>query len=143
MNFMSPDTVYAQASNSRQGLPAWTYNNAELTDLEINSIFLKTWLWAGHVSEISEVGDYQCMELAHERAIIIRGEDGVVRAFHNVCNHRASRVVANDKGHCRNALVCPFHGWSYFIYGIWRSSILNGMDGWLCITRTINGSLFT
>ena len=117
MNFMSPDTVYAQASNSRQGLPAWTYNNAELTDLEINNIFLKTWLWAGHVSEISEVGDYQCMELAHERAVIIRGEDDVVRAFHNVCNHRASRVVPDDKGHCRNALVCPFHGWSYHLDG--------------------------
>ena len=117
MNFKSPESVYAQAKNTRQGLPAWTYNNAELTDLEINSVFLQSWLWAGHISELAEAGDYQCMEMANERALIIRGEDGVVRAFHNVCNHRASRVVPDDKGHCRNALVCPFHGWSYHLDG--------------------------
>lgn len=98
-------------------MPAWTYNNAELTDLEINSVFLQSWLWAGHISELAEAGDYQCMEMANERALIIRGEDGVVRAFHNICNHRASRVVPDDKGHCRNALVCPFHGWSYHLDG--------------------------
>jgi phenylpropionate dioxygenase-like ring-hydroxylating dioxygenase large terminal subunit len=117
MKFKSPESVYAQAKNGRQGLPAWTYNNAELTELEINSVFLKSWLWAGHISELAETGDYQCVEMANERALIIRGEDGVVRAFHNVCNHRASRVVPNDKGHCRNALVCPFHGWSYHLDG--------------------------
>ena len=71
MNFMNPETVFAQASNSRKGLPAWTYNNAELTDLEINTSFLKTWLWAGHVSELDEAGDYQCMEIANKRAIIV------------------------------------------------------------------------
>ena len=93
MNFKNPESVFAQAKNTRQGLPAWTYNNAELTDLEINSVFLQSWLWAGHISELAEAGDYQCMEMANERALIIRGEDGVVRAFHNICNHRASRVV--------------------------------------------------
>src|SRR3546814_17073481 len=52
-----------------------------------------------------------------ERALIIRGEDGTVRAFHNVCRHRGSRVAVKAKGQCRSALVCPFHGWSYNLDG--------------------------
>src|SRR3546814_3992055 len=55
-----------------------------------------------------------------ERALIIRGEDGTVRAFHNVCRHRGSRVAVKAKGQCRSALVCPFHGWSYNLDGTLR-----------------------
>lgn len=117
MRFLSPDTVFAHHNASRLGLPTWTYNNPELTELEIEQIFLCSWLWVGHVSDIPDVGDYQCFNFADERALIIRGEDNVVRAFHNVCSHRASRVVPDEKGHCKNAMVCPFHGWSYHLDG--------------------------
>jgi carnitine monooxygenase subunit len=50
----------------------------------------------------------------------VRGHDGEVRAFHNVCRHRGSRVVAHQSGHCKSALVCPFHGWSYNLDGTLR-----------------------
>ncbi|MEM7561545.1 MAG: aromatic ring-hydroxylating dioxygenase subunit alpha [Pseudomonadota bacterium] len=102
---------------SRQGLPAWTYNNAELTELEIDQIFLRNWIFAAHVSEIPRRGDYQCVNVGTERAVIVRDEDGGVRAFRNMCRHRASRVVADDKGHCGKAFICPFHGWSYNLDG--------------------------
>ena len=102
---------------SRQGLPAWTYNNAELTELEIDQIFLRNWIFAGHVSEIPRRGDYQCVNVGTERAVIVRDEQGGVRAFRNMCRHRASRVVADDKGHCGKSFICPFHGWSYNLDG--------------------------
>ena len=57
-----------------------------------------------------------------ERALIVRGKDGVVRGFHNLCRHRGSRVVADSQGTCKNALVCPFHGWVYNLDGTLRGA---------------------
>jgi len=97
----------------RGGLPAWTYDNDEVTALEMEHVFRRSWLVAGHVSEIPEPGDFITHDIVDERALIVRGRDGVVRAFHNLCRHRGSRVVAEDKGNCGNRIVCPFHGWCY------------------------------
>ena len=120
MKFVEAEEIFRRAGN-RAGLPAWTYNNAELTELEIERLFLRHWLFVGHVNDIPRPGDYQCFALADERAIVVRGEDGEVRAFHNVCRHRASRVVADDRGHCGKALICPFHGWTYNLDGSIRT----------------------
>ena len=116
MKFVSAQDIYRDPA-SRRGLPAWTYNSDELTQLEMEQLFLRSWRFVGHVSDIPNSGDYQCFEMAHERAVIVRDQDGQVRAFHNVCRHRASRVVGEDKGHCGKAFICPFHGWSYNLDG--------------------------
>ncbi len=116
MKFVSAQEIYRQAG-SRKGLPAWTYNNDELTRLEMEQVFLRNWMFVGHVSDIPDSGDYQCFAMANERAVVVRDQDGQVRAFHNVCRHRASRVVGDDKGHCGKAFICPFHGWSYNLDG--------------------------
>lgn len=97
----------------RGGLPAWTYDNDEVTALEKEHVFRRSWLVAGHVSEIPEPGDYLTHDIVDERALIVRGKDGVVRGFHNLCRHRGSRVVADTRGNCGNRIVCPFHGWCY------------------------------
>ena len=116
MKFKSARDIFARAG-SRNGLPAWTYNNAELTELEMQQLFLRNWLFVGHVSDIPDSGDYQCLNMADQRALVVRGDDGQLRAFHNLCRHRASRVVADDKGHCGKSFICPFHGWSYHLDG--------------------------
>ena len=116
MKYTSTQEIYAN-TESRNGLPAWAYSNAELTELEMQQLFLRSWLFVGHVSDIPNCGDYQCLGMANERAVVVRGEDGQVRAFHNLCRHRASRVVAKDKGHCGKSFICPFHGWSYNLDG--------------------------
>ena len=116
MKFLSAKEIYQQAG-SRKGLPAWTYNNDELTELEMEQIFLRNWMFVAHVSDLPNIGDYQCLAMANERAVVVRDQDGQVRAFHNVCRHRASRVVADEKGHCGKAFICPFHGWSYNLDG--------------------------
>src|SRR3546814_6319265 len=78
------------------------------------------WQLACHLNDLPEPGSYVTFDMCGERALIIRGEDGTVRAFHNVCRHRGSRVAVKAKGQCRSALVCPFHGWSYNLDGTLR-----------------------
>jgi phenylpropionate dioxygenase-like ring-hydroxylating dioxygenase large terminal subunit len=116
MKFVTAQEVFKNPE-SRKGLPAWTYNNAELTQLETEEVFLRNWLFVAHVSEIPKRGDYQCLSMGNERAVVVRDEDDQIRAFRNMCRHRASRVVADEKGHCGKSFICPFHGWSYNLDG--------------------------
>lgn len=104
----------------RRGLPGWTYNNEALLELERTHIFRSHWQIACHISDIPEPGCYQTFDAFGERAIVMHGEDGEYRAFHNICRHRGSRLVVNDKGMCKGALVCPFHGWVYNFDGTLR-----------------------
>jgi phenylpropionate dioxygenase-like ring-hydroxylating dioxygenase large terminal subunit len=116
MNFVTADEIFRDPA-ARRGLPAWTYNSDELTQLEMEQLFLRNWMFVAHVSDLPRSGDYQCFEMANERAVVVRDQQGQLRAFHNVCRHRASRVVDADKGHCGNSMICPFHGWSYNLDG--------------------------
>lgn len=104
----------------RRGLPGWTYHNEALLELELTELFLTHWQVAGHVSDVPNNGDYLTFDIGHERTFVVRGSDGTLRAFHNLCRHRGSRVVTAERGHCRNALVCPFHGWVYNLDGTLR-----------------------
>jgi phenylpropionate dioxygenase-like ring-hydroxylating dioxygenase large terminal subunit/AcrR family transcriptional regulator len=94
-------------------LPGWVYRNAEFYALERQAIFRREWLLAGHAAQLPKPGDYVTLDAAGERALVIRGNDGMLRGFDNVCRHRASRVVRGESGHCEHAIVCPYHGWSY------------------------------
>ena len=116
MKFVTAEEIFHDPA-ARRGLPAWTYNSDELTQLEMEQLFLRNWLFVAHVSDLPNVGDYQCFEMADERAVVVRDREGEIRAFHNMCRHRASRVVAEDKGHCGHSFICPFHGWSYNLDG--------------------------
>jgi len=74
------------------------------------------WTFAAHVSELRGAGDWITVELDPESAIVIRGEDGELRAFANVCRHRGSRICVEARG--RSAfLTCPYHAWSYELDG--------------------------
>lgn len=106
----------------RRGLPGWAYHSPALLELEKEHIFRNHWQIVGHVSDLPEPGDYLTMDVVGERALVVRGKDGVVRGFHNICRHRGSRVVADEKGNCKNALVCPFHGWVYNLDGTLRGA---------------------
>ncbi|MDI7863162.1 aromatic ring-hydroxylating dioxygenase subunit alpha [Rhizobiaceae bacterium n13] len=106
----------------RSGLPGWCYHSDALLDLERERVFLNHWQIAGHDSDIPERGNYLTMDLCGERALILRDAEGTVRAFHNICRHRGSRLVADQKGTCRSALVCPFHGWVYNLDGTLRGA---------------------
>ena len=98
-------------------LPGWTYGNAEFYELEKRNLVLANWQVVGHVGELRNAGDYITLDIMGERAFVIRGEDGALRAFHNVCRHRAAAVVQGDTGNCGHAVRCFYHGWTYGLDG--------------------------
>ena len=107
---------------NRKGLPGWTYSNKHLFKMEMKKVFSTHWQLVCHSSDLSEPGAYVTFDIGNERAIVVRGKDHVVRAFHNLCRHRGSRVVGDSSGVCKNVLTCPFHGWSYNLDGTLRGA---------------------
>ena len=107
-------------SFNRSGLPGWTYNNEELFELESVNIFKKNWQLACHESDLPEIGDYITYDMLGERALLVRGQDKQIRAFHNLCRHRGSRLVVGERGNCKNVITCPFHAWVYNLDGTLR-----------------------
>ena len=97
----------------RSGLPGWTYQSDSLFQLEAEELFRKHWQFVCHINELNEIGSYKTIEIVNERGFVIKGENNEIRAFHNLCRHRGSRVIADKEGVCKRAIVCPFHGWSY------------------------------
>ena len=98
-------------------LAPWTYHNEEFLQLEKLHLFEQNWLLACHISDLPEVRDYRTFDALGERALLVRGEDGKVRGFHNVCRHRGAKLVDGAGGRCPRALTCPFHGWTYRLDG--------------------------
>jgi len=92
------------------------YKNPEIYERDIDRIFMKVWLYAGHQSEIPNPGDFFLYELAGESVIISHGVDGEIRAMMNVCRHRGSQVCWDKKGNSRR-FTCPYHGWTYSTEG--------------------------
>ena len=113
----NPDPRHVPPEWDRRGLPAWTYSSRDLLALEEEALFRRHWQLVCHVADVPEPGDFLTLDIAGERALIVRGRDGRVRAFHNLCRHRGSRVVAGDRGNIRNVIICPFHGWTYDLEG--------------------------
>lgn len=117
MNLMTKPAALASGDQSGWSLPAWTYCDADFMALERKHLFLPAWHLVCHQSEIPRPGDYQTFAMMGERALVLRGKDGAVRAFHNVCPHRAARLVDGDAGNCGSRLTCPYHAWSFGLDG--------------------------
>ena len=99
------------------GLPAWIYHDRDFFELEKRSIFRTSWQLVCHGSDIPQPGDYHCFDLLGESIVSLRGRDGEIRSFHNVCRHRASRLLDGPKGHCGGRITCPYHAWTYSLDG--------------------------
>jgi phenylpropionate dioxygenase-like ring-hydroxylating dioxygenase large terminal subunit len=93
-------------------LPAWTYADPEFFAVERDRVFRPSWQIVCHASDIPGPGDYHLLEWLGESILVIRGEDGQVRAFTNVCRHRGARILDGSSG-CARRLVCPYHAWTY------------------------------
>jgi phenylpropionate dioxygenase-like ring-hydroxylating dioxygenase large terminal subunit len=93
-------------------LPAWVYNNAELTRLELERVLKPSWQIVCHVNSIPKTGDFETFDLGSESVMVLRDRDGSIRAFHNVCRHRGARLL-DGSGNCPTAITCPYHGWTY------------------------------
>ena len=98
-------------------LPAWIYDNAEFLELEKAEVFANCWQIVCHTSDIPNAGDYQILKLLGEQIFVMRGHDGAIRGFYNVCRHRASRLLKGEGGRCPGRIVCPYHAWAYATSG--------------------------
>ena len=92
------------------------YTDPAIYDLEIEKIVNRNWILAGHTSQLPEPGDFKVLNVGQESAIIVRGSDGKLKGFANVCRHRGSLVCLEQEGHV-DKFTCPYHGWMYDIDG--------------------------
>lgn len=128
---MTADSLANADPLDGRSLPAWLYNDPEFFGVEMERVLRPSWQVVCHVSELAGAGDWQTLEFLGESIIVIRGDDGNVRAFANVCRHRASRLVDGTSG-CVKKLVCPYHAWVYEtdgrLSGVPFSSQYAGLD---------------
>lgn len=98
-------------------LPAHAYTSPGFLAREARQLFPQSWQLVCHESDLPASGDFATFDLLRDGAFVIRGKDGRLRAFLNVCRHRASRLVDGEdgsgQGRCADAVICPYHGWSY------------------------------
>ena len=80
-------------------------------------IFLDRWLFAGHVSQLSEPGQYFLFQIGAENIILLRDRQDKVRAFYNVCRHRGARLCSEEKGQFQSGIQCQYHAWTYELSG--------------------------
>ena len=92
------------------------YTDPDIYELELERIVNRNWILAGHVSQLPERGDFKVLNVGAESAIIVRGSDGNLKGFANVCRHRGSLVCLDQEGHA-DKFQCPYHGWMYDIDG--------------------------
>jgi len=96
-----------------QGLiPAAMFHDQEIFELEKQRIFSRCWILLAHESEIPEVGDYVVREIADNSIIVVRDENGDIRAHLNVCRHRGAQVCRSEMGNTSH-FRCPYHGWVF------------------------------
>lgn len=93
-------------------LPGWLYFDPEFFEAEKRAFLRAAPQVVCHESEIANAGEWRTLDYLGESVIVIRGDDGEVRAFTNVCRHRGSRLVDGVAG-CDKVLTCPYHAWSY------------------------------
>ena len=117
----APPATGSPLAGAVKTLPAWTYRNDEFYQLETEHIFDTHWQLVCHLNDVKNAGDYATLDLATRRIAVIRDKAGEVRAFHNVCRHRAARLCPGKHGNHRFNIVCPYHGWSYNYDGTLRA----------------------
>src|ERR1700733_3523220 len=98
-------------------LEAALYRGENRYEAERRHVFTRSWLLAAHESQFTKPGDYVAVTAAGYPLILVKGEDGRVRGFHNVCRHRAGPLADDGEGACQGALVCRYHGWRYALDG--------------------------
>ena len=115
-------TGFAQACapiDRAKGLPNAAYWSDEWLELEQERIFRRSWVFAGAAAEIPDIGDMIPLEIGGAPVVLLRDSAGKLRAFHNVCRHRGTKLVT---GPCQQRVItCPYHAWCYGLDGRLRA----------------------
>ncbi|MBD8120427.1 aromatic ring-hydroxylating dioxygenase subunit alpha [Pseudomonas lutea] len=100
----------------RHALPRELYSNPEVYRQDLEQIWHKDWVFAGHTFELGKSGQYLTLQIGEYPVAVVRGADGEIRAFHNSCRHRGSKVCPEAHGKVAK-LVCPYHKWTFELDG--------------------------
>lgn len=106
-------------SSPIHSLDAHHYTDPEIFRIESQGLFNRTWQFAGHVSQVSNPGDYFTFQLNGESLFCIRNRENEIKVFYNVCQHRAHELMSGE-GNAK-LIVCPYHAWTYELSGQLRS----------------------
>lgn len=112
-----------EEASARPGraLDRYFYRSHVVYERELEHLVFRSWLYAGHVSEIANPGDYLLFEVGEDSLILSRDKAGEVHALLNICRHRGARVCEASSGN-RKAFICPYHGWVYELDGSLRGA---------------------
>lgn len=102
-------------------LPAHCYVDPAMHGRDRGAVFARSWQLVAHAAQVAGAGDHAVAEIAGVPLVIVRGDDGVLRALHNVCRHRAGPLATCD-GRGARALTCQYHGWTYALDGQLRGA---------------------
>jgi choline monooxygenase len=126
---LSEDVLHIEAEIGRAWtLPAKFYTDATVFAAEKEKIFARTWQVVGHAGQVERPGDYFTAELLGEPLLFVRGSDGTLRGFYNVCRHRAGPPAEGCGS--RKLFRCGYHGWTYGLDGALLSATeIEGVEG--------------
>ena len=96
-------------------LSAEAYTDPRWYQVDLDAIIAKTWQWVCHVEKVREPGSYVTVEIAGKPIAVVRDREGVLRAFYNVCKHRAHRLLSGEGKAAK--MMCPYHAWTYKLDG--------------------------
>lgn len=118
MKEQSPQLTRAHPELGTGPVSTDAYWKEDFYEREREAIFRHSWLWAGRVEQVPEAGDYFVKDIPtfEAKILVVRGKDGEIRAFQNVCQHRGNHLALDEAGSCK-VFTCPFHGWSYNLEG--------------------------
>jgi choline monooxygenase len=117
-------------------IPAPWYRDPRVEQLERASVYSATWQVVGRLDQVPENGQFFTADIAGEPLVVVRGDDGHLHAFFNVCRHHAAAVVTEAQG-CAKQFRCPYHGWTYGIDGALKGMV--EFDGVCNFDRNKNG----
>ncbi len=118
MNTVRVDT--AKPIDPVRSLEAHYYTDPAIYLREREHLMARSWQFAGHVSKLAQAGDYFTFEIAEQRLFSVRTQDGSIRTYYNVCQHRAHELVSGEGN--KPQLTCPYHAWTYELDGRLRSA---------------------
>jgi choline monooxygenase len=132
LNLYDPANPLERAST----IPAPWYRDPRIEELERANVFGTTWQMVGRLDQVRDKGHFFTADIAGEPIVVVRADDGVLRAFFNVCRHHAAAVVTEAQG-CAKQFRCPYHGWTYGIDGALKGMV--EFDGVCNFDRAKNG----
>ena len=103
-------------------LPARYFYDEEIFKAERERVFYPAWHCIGHVNELSDPGQFLTFDIFDQSIVALRGDDGVIRSFYNVCQHRGTRLLEDRRGKLGSLIRCGYHSWCYSREGSLKSA---------------------